>query len=628
MSQNDSNQAFADALQRARKIAAKMGEDKGVKRAADDDNSNTPENKRTAAVNDPFGAQLAALQQQKANQGKALVSEEYQVPDKMVGLVIGKGGENIVKIQRETGVLSVQFAQDSAGLPDRKCTITGPPSSIDKAKEMIDQMIEKAKATMIPPPNITVMNGEEETIVSVGIPSDKVGLVIGKSGDNIKKLQEEAGVRMVMIQDGIYTNAPEKELRIMGDPERVEKAKELVAELLAQHGYTFDANDYGTTMNGPYLTKEQIIPKCAIGLIIGKNGETIKRIMLDSGARIRFKEGDINPQGDRILIVAGGQNQIDAAFAAVNSYVQTAQVNYNSSAYGSRGGMVGGMTTGSTASSAYAQQQEMHVMVPTNKCGLVIGKGGENIKNISNLTGAHVELDRRVNTDPSSPEKAFVIRGTHSQISHAAQLVCEKADIAVPAIPAPQNSMNGAAAAMAAYGYPGMAALQAGTTANPYAPQGWGASTNPYNQWQGMSTGSADPSKQSQGGAAGGQDANLAAAWAAYYQQYYAQAAAAAGGGGAGGAQATPSPASYYQQGGGPVGSTLQGQGSQSAGGAGQGQGQGAAAYYAAQGGAGQNPYQQAASAQGASGAGGQDFTAAWQTYYQQLGMQQQLNKA
>lgn len=37
-------------------------------------------------------------------------SEEYMVPNHMVGLLIGKGGENLKKIERMSGVSKVQFS--------------------------------------------------------------------------------------------------------------------------------------------------------------------------------------------------------------------------------------------------------------------------------------------------------------------------------------------------------------------------------------------------------------------------------------------------------------------------------------------------------------------------------------
>ena len=46
--------------------------------------------------------------------------------------------------------------------------------------------------------------------------------------------QERAQCRMVMIQDGQFLNAPEKPLRIMGDPMRAQRGKDLVQDLLTE----------------------------------------------------------------------------------------------------------------------------------------------------------------------------------------------------------------------------------------------------------------------------------------------------------------------------------------------------------------------------------------------------------
>ena len=66
------------------------------------------------------------------------------------------------------------------------------------------------------------------------IPGSKVGLVIGKGGENIKMLQERACVKMVMIQDSNIPSHQEKPLRITGEPARVAQAREMVFDLLAE----------------------------------------------------------------------------------------------------------------------------------------------------------------------------------------------------------------------------------------------------------------------------------------------------------------------------------------------------------------------------------------------------------
>lgn len=71
----------------------------------------------------------------------------------------------------------------------------------------------------------------------------------------------------------------------------------------------------------------------------------------------------------------------------------------------------------------------MTFSIPTHKCGLVIGRGGENVKAINQQTGAFVEISRQLppNGDPNF--KLFIIRGSPQQIDHAKQLIEEKIEV-------------------------------------------------------------------------------------------------------------------------------------------------------------------------------------------------------
>ena len=69
--------------------------------------------------------------------------------------------------------------------------------------------------------------------------------------------------------------------------------------------------------------------------------------------------------------------------------------------------------------------------IPSNKCGLVIGKGGETIKNINSSTGAHCEVDKSAPQD--AREKNFIIRGTPDAVERAKAMIMEKIGMPVTA---------------------------------------------------------------------------------------------------------------------------------------------------------------------------------------------------
>ena len=68
--------------------------------------------------------------------------EEYQVPESMVGLVIGRGGESIMRIQNETGC-RIQMVHQKTGSQFRPCSLAGTPEQIKAARVQLDDIVSK-----------------------------------------------------------------------------------------------------------------------------------------------------------------------------------------------------------------------------------------------------------------------------------------------------------------------------------------------------------------------------------------------------------------------------------------------------------------------------------------------------
>eukprot|EP00270_Netrium_digitus_P005031 TRINITY_DN1654_c0_g2_i1.p1 TRINITY_DN1654_c0_g2~~TRINITY_DN1654_c0_g2_i1.p1 ORF type:complete len:341 (-),score=46.04 TRINITY_DN1654_c0_g2_i1:855-1853(-) len=63
--------------------------------------------------------------------------------------------------------------------------------------------------------------------------------------------------------------------------------------------------------------------------------------------------------------------------------------------------------------------------VPNAKVGLVIGKGGETIKNLQHQSGARIQVTRDADADPRVPTRQVALMGTLEQINKAQQLIEE-----------------------------------------------------------------------------------------------------------------------------------------------------------------------------------------------------------
>ncbi|XP_075938661.1 far upstream element-binding protein 3-like isoform X11 [Anarhichas minor] len=410
---------LADVLQRARQMVGKMGGE-AMSHLNSSSGSVEPSlyyagQKRPGE--DGVGNQLAAMGHQSR-----VITEDYKVPDRMVGFIIGRGGEQITRIQLESGC-KIQIAADSGGLMERPCSLTGTPESIEQAKRLLIQIVDRCR-------NGPGFHGEGEGGASVQemlIPASKVGLVIGRGGDTIKQLQERAGVKMMMIQDGPMPTGADKPLRISGDPYKVQAARELVLEVIREKDGDFRSgrNDFSARLGGASLDSVSLqvpVPRFAVGIVIGRNGEMIKKIQNDAGVRIQFKADDgISPE--RVAMVMGQPDRCQHAVHLINELIQTAQ---ERDGFGSalRSGRVRGR--GDWTMGSPGPLQEVTYTIPADKCGLVIGKGGETIKSINQQSGAHVELQRNPppSTDPNT--RVFTIRGTAQQMDLARQLIDDK----------------------------------------------------------------------------------------------------------------------------------------------------------------------------------------------------------
>ncbi|XP_077209780.1 uncharacterized protein LOC143845355 isoform X2 [Tasmannia lanceolata] len=163
-------------------------------------------------------------------------------------------------------------------------------------------------------------------------------------------------------------------------------------------------------------TKKMDIPNGRVGVIIGKGGETIKYLQLQSGAKIQVtRDMDADPTSQtRPVELVGTPEQISKAEQLINDVLSEAEAGGSGTA-GSRR-----FTSGQTGAEQFTMK------VPTNKVGLIIGKGGETIKNMQARSGARIQLiPLHPPPGDTSTERTVQIEGTKEQIESAKQLVEE-----------------------------------------------------------------------------------------------------------------------------------------------------------------------------------------------------------
>ncbi|XP_070500649.1 far upstream element-binding protein 1-like isoform X3 [Chironomus tepperi] len=330
------------------------------------------------------------------------------------------------------------------------------------------------------------------------IPGSKVGLIIGKGGLTIKQLQERTGAKMVVIQDG-PDQEMEKPLRISGDPQKVEHAKQLVYELIQDKGNDQSPQsnnrnqnqnsmqDHGAAYpgaggrgnNGGGDQIEVFVPKAAVGVVIGKEGGMIKKIQADTGCKLQFLQTKGDGPGDRRCIVQGTKQQVDDGKRMIEDLIDSVLRRNNNTGGGNDNWNNSGSGSNYQQQQQHQQsqppaaggiqviQQQYEFNVPTSKCGIIIGRGGDTIKQINQQSGAHCEMDRKKSANQTN-EKTFTVKGEQHQIEEAKRLIQDKINMDIDlqhlgstTVTQPANGFNGQ---------------------NSQSPYQWGAAVGGYNQ--------------------------------------------------------------------------------------------------------------------------------------------------
>nr|XP_022305782.1 insulin-like growth factor 2 mRNA-binding protein 2 isoform X1 [Crassostrea virginica] len=343
---------------------------------------------------------------------RILVGSEY------VGAIIGKQGQTIHNITSESRARVDIHRRDGLST-DTLVTIKGSPENCSKACKEIMKIVESEAQSL----------NKGEPPLKMICPNSLCGRIIGKQGNVIKNFMEQTGTHIVVSSATDMNNFfVDRVITITGTPETTSKAEALVSEKMRKC-FEQDAQNYNTQMGmfggmppmpnmmppynfqrGPPYPPYQMqqgdgffygqqgppqqelevtflyIPESTVGACIGSKGSNIKEIMRLSGARIKIenpqmhsgKNGEMNgerkgptpPLEERKVIITGtAEAQWKAQFYVFDK-IKT------------EGG--------------FQRIEEVHlrseVMVPRSMIGRIIGKGGQNVREMQRVSGAIVKV--------------------------------------------------------------------------------------------------------------------------------------------------------------------------------------------------------------------------------------------
>lgn len=351
----------------------------------------------------------------------------FSCPGNQVGRIIGKGGETIHRLIDQAHC-HIQVSQESRG-DDRYIALTGTSENIETAKMMILKTLEDFQYFIRHPCSMWDERGS--TFFEVIVSPQAKALFEGEQKQQIDNIQSSNGV-LIEVKDQRTYRPGYYPVVMSGDKASVQRASSILMNFLTMNDKTpiqleggGAHNAYGTGAGG---TRYIDVPKQFVGYIIGKGGETIKKLSSDSGTKVQFDQNDVGQDIRKCIIQGQSASALDRAEQLVKSCLAEAQSKASGGlgmglSLGMGSGMGGGMGGGYGAPPPPGGNT-IRISVPADKAGLIIGKGGETIKSINSMTGARVDFDKTTNTNPV--ERYFNITGLPSQIQAAQALINEK----------------------------------------------------------------------------------------------------------------------------------------------------------------------------------------------------------
>ncbi|KAK6937968.1 K Homology domain, type 1 [Dillenia turbinata] len=165
------------------------------------------------------------------------------------------------------------------------------------------------------------------------------------------------------------------------------------------------------------ISRKMQVPNNKVGVLIGKAGDTIRYLQYNSGAKIQItRDADADPYSTaRPVELIGTLDSINRAEKLIKDVIAEAD------AGGSPSLVARGFTAAQFGGSA-GEQVEMQV--PNEKVGLIIGKGGETIKNLQTRSGARIQLiPQHLAEGDQSKERTVRICGDKKQIEVARDMI-------------------------------------------------------------------------------------------------------------------------------------------------------------------------------------------------------------
>lgn len=303
-------------------------------------------------------------------------------------------------------------------------------------------------AVDLTPQPLPISDGIETTYVRFLASNAEAGSIIGKGGMTISDFQSRTNARIQLSRNFEYfPGTSDRVIMVSGTVDEVLEAVELILTKLFNEFYAEEGDEAE-----PRSKVRLIVPNSSCGGIIGKGGSMIRSLIEDSQANIKISSQDNNYIGvnDRLVTVIGTLQQLMQAVNLIllklsedSYYAQSTgpafpyAAPYNGPSYGPSG------TGGKFQNNRFQNNKDdvgnsVTLGVADEHIGLVVGRNGRNIMEISQVSGARIKISERGDFISGTSDRKVTITGSQRAIRVAEAMIMHKVSNAS----APHQDLN------------------------------------------------------------------------------------------------------------------------------------------------------------------------------------------
>ncbi|TFB02174.1 Far upstream element-binding protein 2 [Trichoderma ghanense] len=280
------------------------------------------------------------------------------------------------------------------------------------------------------------LRGGDDNAETIQIESSLVGLIIGRQGENLRRIEADTNCRVQFL--AATDGGPFRQCKITGPRARRAEVKTAINRIIedsgmgalnrAQEKPRDPARGGAAALRDGEDHMQIMVPDRTVGLIIGRGGETIRDLQERSGCHINIVGESKSVNGLRPVNLIGSR---EAAARAKDFIMEIVDSDSRGDGPASGTKKPAGPPRNDGPSSHYGggggpDKVNDAIYVPSDAVGMIIGKGGETIREMQNSTGCKINVAQ--SSGPGEVQREIALIGTRDSIARAKQAIDEKVE--------------------------------------------------------------------------------------------------------------------------------------------------------------------------------------------------------